>query len=159
MKQALLDRTETCVEGTFGWVRVVNELTGEQIFSCASLERPSTADVSVFPCIPSGSYEFYWRESSPKHPAGVYEAREVPGRTAIQIHSANLAGDEIHGYVSQLDGCIALGRQVVEFNANQKPAGARAQRGVSSSRQTIADFVNVMGHEPFVLTIKEAWTP
>lgn len=155
MKQAILDRTESCDEGTFGWLRVLNELTGEVIFQCASLELPWRDNAPMLSCIPPGRYEFYWRADSPKHGA-VYEAKAVPGRSNIQVHAANLAGDESRGYVKQLDGCIAPGKAVVQFRAGNKPAGERDQRGVAASRATLAELVAVLGKEPFVLTIKEA---
>ena len=155
MRQATLDRTEMCDEGCFGWLRVLNELTGEEVFSCATLELPKRDNRPMVSCIPPGVYEFRWRTDSPSHGA-VYEAVKVPGRTNIQIHPANLAGDESRGYVKQLDGCIAPGRSVVQFRAGNKPAGERDQRGVSASKSATADLVAVLNREPFVLTIKEA---
>ena len=155
MRQALLDRTESCDEGTFGWLRVVDELTGHVLFSCATLELPWRENAPMLSCIPAGVYEFHWRTDSPKH-GECYEAVAVPGRTNIQIHAANLAGDESKGYVKQLDGCIAPGMSVVQFKAGKRPAGDRDQRGVSASKASTAGLVDVLRKEPFVLTIKEA---
>lgn len=155
MLQAILDRTESCDEGTFGWLRVLNETTGDELFACATAELPWRDNAPMISCIPPGRYEFHWREDSPKHGA-VYEAASVEGRSNIQIHAANLAGDESKGYVKQLDGCIAPGRSVVGFRAGNKPAGARDQRGVSASKSALVDLVAVLRKEPFVLTIKEA---
>ena len=155
MRQAILDRTESCDEGTFGWLRVLNELTGDEIFACATVELPWRDNRPMLSCIPAGSYEFRWRKDSPKNGA-CYEAVSVPGRSNIQIHGANLAGDELHGYVKQLDGCIAPGTAVITFRSGNKPAGPRDQRGVSASKSTVAQLVDVLHKEPFVLTIKEA---
>lgn len=155
MKQVILDRTETGDEGTFGWLRVLHELTGEELFACATLELPWRNNAPMLSCIPAGAYEFHWREDSPKHGA-CYEAKLVPGRSNIQIHSANLAGDEDKGFVKQLDGCIAPGKSVIQFRAGNKPAGPRDQRGVSASKAATADLVAALSKEPFVLTIKEA---
>lgn len=155
MKQAILDRTESCDEGTFGWLRILNELTGEELFSCATAELPWRDNKPMLSCIPAGSYEFRWRTDSPSH-GEVYEAVSVPGRSNIQIHPANLAGDELHGYVKQLDGCIAPGSAVIQFRSGNKPAGPRDQRGVAASKSTVAALVAVLGKESFVMTIKEA---
>lgn len=155
MKQAILDRTESCDEGTFGWLRVLNEITAEEVFSCATVELPWRDNKPMVSCIPAGIYVFKWRTDSPAH-GECYEAVMVPDRLNIQIHPANLAGDESKGYVKQLDGCIAPGRSVVQFRSGNKPAGSRDQRGVSASKSATADLVAALGKEPFVLTIKEA---
>ncbi len=155
MKQAILDRTESCDEGTFGWLRVLNELTGDEVFACATVELPWRDNKPMLSCIPAGVYEFRWRTNSPKNGA-CYEAVKVPGRSNIQIHGANLAGDVALGYVKQLDGCIAPGTAVVTFRGGAKPAGHRDQRGISASKSTVGALVAVLDKEPFILTIKEA---
>lgn len=155
MKQAILDRTESGDEGTFGWLRVLNELTGDVVFSCATAELPWRDNAPMLSCIPVGVYEFRWRKDSPAH-GECYEAVKVPGRSNIQIHPANLAGDESKGYTKQLDGCIAPGMSVVQFKAGKKPAGERDQRGVSASKAATQNLVAALRKEPFVLTIKEA---
>ena len=85
---------------------------------------------------------FHWRTDSPAHGA-VYEAdpKTTPGRTNIQIHSANWA--------FQLLGCIALGRSIQEIEL----AVGGKQKGVTSSRDAIAGFVADMGKLPFELEV------
>jgi hypothetical protein len=66
---------------------------------CCTCERPwldNTPDVS---CIPPGSYDFTTYESPTK--GQVWITQDVPGRTNIEVHSAN--------WPSQLEGCIAVG--------------------------------------------------
>lgn len=155
MKQVILDRTESGDEGTFGWLRVLDEVTGEERFACATLELPHRGNAHGLSCVDPGQEIFDWRVDSPKH-GGVYQARPRNGREFVQIHAANLAGDESKGYVKQLDGCIALGTAVVKFRAGNRPAGSRDQRGLSASKSTVAAFVDVLGKESFVLTIKDA---
>lgn len=159
MRQVILDRTESSDEGTFGWLRVLDEVTGDEKFSCATVELPWRDNKPMASCIPPGVYEFRWRKDSPAH-GEVYEMAVGDGqkiaRANIQVHAANLAGDEEKGYVKQLDGCIAPGRSVVQFLAGKKPAGSRDQRGVSASKSTLIDLVAALRKEPFVLTVKEA---
>lgn len=155
MRQAVLQRVESSDEGTFGRLSILNELTGETVFSCATLELPWRDNAHGVSCIPPGVYEFRWRTDSPAH-GECYEAVNVPGRTNIQIHSANLAGDESKGYAKQLDGCIAPGVTVVNFKAGTKPAADRDQRGVAASKSAVAGLVDALRKEPFILTVKEA---
>lgn len=152
MRRVVLTRTETGDEGTFGEIVVDG-------FRCVTLELPWRANAKGRSCIPAGTYVFRWRTDSPAHGA-CYEAdvdEEAPGRTNIQIHSANLAGDVDLGYVAQLLGCIAPGQAVVTFGSNVKPAGELPQRGVAGSRGATAELENVLRHEPFELQI--AWAP
>lgn len=155
MRQARLDRAESGDEGTFGRLSVLNELTGEPVFSCTTLELPWRDNATGISCIPPGVYEFRWRTDSPAH-GECYEAVNVPGRTNIQIHSANLAGDEAKGYVKQLDGCIAPGVTVVTFKAGVNPAGYKDQRGVAASKSAVAGLVEALRKEPFILNVLEA---
>ena len=69
---------------------------------------------------------------TPKHPDGVYQLVDVPGRDAIQIHSAN--------YVSQLEGCIALGMN-------------KTKDGVIASRLAISHIKEYFGVNDWELTI------
>jgi len=166
MKQAVLTRLETDDEGTRGRIDVLHELTGEVIYSCASIELPWRKNKRDRSCAPAGSYLFKGRTDSPKHPGFVYEewddpkteAREdIKDRDNTQIHAANLAGDVEKGYVAQLLGCIAPGLSIVKFRAGLKPAGAKDQLGVSASGTALKQLLAVLNKETFHLTIK--WAP
>ncbi len=58
-------------------------------------------------CIPLGTYTCT-RRYSPKHKQEVFGIDDVPGRSQIEIHSANLA--------SQLLGCVAVGTERGELD-------------------------------------------
>lgn len=164
MKQATLTRLETGPEGTFGRLDIHDEKTGEVVFTCATLELPWRENARGVSCAPAGSYLFKWRTDSPKHGAcyeewddpATPEREDIKDRDNIQIHAANLAGDETQGYVKQLDGCIAPGLSVVKFHAGKKPAGAKDQRGVSASVTATKQLAAALNYETFRLTIKEA---
>lgn len=154
---AHLTRYETGDEGTFGQLRLTDK-KGAQIYSCSTLELPWRDNVRAKSCIPAGVYTFRWRTDSPAH-GEVYEAVVVPARTNIQIHPANLAGDEDKGWVKQLDGCIALGATIMKFLAGHKPAGDKDQRGVSMSKATVHEFVGLTKKEEITVEISWAIVP
>ena len=156
MKRAILTRTETGDQGTFG--RLVVEGTD---FNCVTLELPWRNNASGKSCIPAGTYLFKMT-NSPKHglcyeewddPA-TKEKEDVPDRDHIQIHSANLAGDEAKGYISQLLGCLALGVEAVTFKAGTPPAGDKDQRGISASRATVEAFEKEMDYKQVRLVLQ-----
>jgi hypothetical protein len=65
-----------------------------------------------------------------------YEIKDVPGRSAVLIHSGNTIKD--------IQGCVLLGRN--RGVKNGIPA-------VLDSRAAVADFMAAMGGEPFDLEI------
>ena len=111
-------------------------------FSCFTLELPWRDNQSNISCIPSGEYDATIRKS-PKF--GVtYWVLEVPDRSYILIHSANVAGDVSRGFKSHLNGCIALGR---------KRGTIYGQRAVLISRLAVKDFMAKMRGEDFKFII------
>ena len=69
---------------------------------CYTIELPWRDNHPRVSCIPVGTYIFDAYES-PKH-GQVWMARNVPGRSAIEVHNANLA--------RQLEGCIGVGATI-----------------------------------------------
>ena len=133
-----LVRSPSSPEGTFGaWET-------DDGFKCVDLERPADGE---FPCIPVGTYHVEWIVGvHPAHPA-VYEVMNVPGRSAILIHSAN--------WIEQLLGCIALGASK-EIVSGTWDGMAINHMGITASKATLAEFITHMKQEPFTLTISEA---
>ncbi len=137
MKTATLTRNPPAPDGTFGLV--VSD-TGFKAVTCENTARK----------IPAGTYEAALRYS-PKHAAldfgygrgMVYGLKDVPGRTDIELHPANLA--------SQLEGCIAPGAAVAYFPAPDK----KLVQGVTSSRDAVRALMAEMRGQPFQLIIKE----
>ena len=120
-------RTPSTPQGTFGiWF-----IDGKPF--CVTLERPTEGD---YPCIPPGTYECE-RFDSPKN-GETWLLKDVPGRTMIEIHSANV--------YTQLLGCIAPGRRLGELSG--VPA-------VLESKLAMRDLFMKLG-DSFVLTIIDA---
>ncbi len=144
VRKATLTRYETGDEGTFGILTIGDPAA--PAFRCYTVELPWRENRNGVSCIPTGEYLFKWRTDSPKHGScyeewdnpATPEAEDVPGRSNVQIHAANLAGDMEKGFISQLLGCIAPGAGVAKFPAGVKPAGSKDQMGVTESGKTLA---------------------
>ncbi len=141
---AILIREPSTDAGTFGKLTINN---GE--WSCVTGELPWRDNDKGSSCIPPGKYLCKWI-NSPKH-AECYQVTDVPERDMIEIHSANYMGDPMKVnpvtdtfYISQLLGCIALGREVGMLDG---------QKAILKSKETIADFERRMGTNDFTLEI------
>jgi len=124
-------------QGTFG--RFVLE-DGTTFFS---LELPWHDNKRRVSCIPAGVYTCHMI-NSPKH-GECYQVMDVPDRDMIEIHIANVAGDEDKGFIAELLGCITLGKTI---------GFLRGQLAVINSRSAIEEFEKKMEKKDFQLTIK-----
>ena len=139
MRFALLTRTETSDEGTFGTLEIAGH-------SFATGELPDRGNQPEVSCIPAGTYVCTWNFSN-RFKREMYQVLDVPDRTGVRIHSANFMGDKSLGYRAELNGCIALGRSIGTLNN---------QRAVITSRAAVEDFENLMGGEDFELQIVDS---
>lgn len=149
MNVVILRRDQSDDEGTFGVLDAFAKDGG--LFSFQTLELPWRENAKGVSCVPAGDYVFRWRTDSPKH-GECYEAdpdAEAPGRTNIQIHAANLAGDEAKGWKAELLGCIALG-----LKRGSLDIGGRRQSAVLSSKQAVRQFADLMERKAFQLSIR-----
>lgn len=111
-------------------------------FTCVTGELPWRDNTPNKSCIPAGEYECHpW--SSAKYPKA-YEVRGVPNRSAILIHQGNFCGDVDKGLPSNVEGCILVGESVGTLNGH---------KAVMNSKETLDKLVDVIGTEPFTLTI------
>ena len=115
-----------------------------------SLELPWRDNETGKSCIPIGTYTCKWL-NSPKH-GWCYHLVDVPGRSFIEVHSANYGGDVDKGRVSELLGCIALGLSVGVMYPDNHPA----QMAILSSKAAIAAFNEKMQQQDFMLVINNA---
>lgn len=144
MKKVTIIRGPSTDAGTFGTLSV------DDGWNCKTGELPWRDNENGKSCIPSGVYTCKWI-MSPKH-GPCYQVMNVPGRSMIEIHSANFVGDsECSGMDCQLLGCIALGSEV-GFLRNS--SGSK-QRAVLNSMATVNEFNSHMGNMDFTLIIKD----
>lgn len=124
-RRVVLTRQPSTPEGTFG------KLVVDSGYSCVTVEKPWLANARDQSCIPDGTYLCTWRWSS-KHSCNLYHVENVPDRSGVEFHSAN-----VH---EQLLGCIAPGQDYEDFVAgslgSQLPSVT--MRGVVHSRRALA---------------------
>lgn len=137
---AILQREKSTDGGTFG------KLTLPDGTSYNTLELAWRNNESGKSCIPPGTYKVQTR-NSPKFGPGVYEVMNVPGRSAILIHSGNYAGNVDKGQKSNVQGCIMLG-----FSRSVQSG----QPMINESKAAMQSFMDKMGGRPFTLTIVSA---
>lgn len=138
-----LYRIKSTDEGTFG----ILAHEGNWWYSLELPDRENRRNISR---IPSGSYDVSLRYS-PHFKKKLYHVKRVPNRSFILIHGANFAGDTKKGWQTHLHGCIALGKQVVEFRNKY----GKMQKGIGSSGLAVAEMTRYLEGEPFRLTIKD----
>ena len=146
MKTLKLIRTETSEQGTFGTLYDGNTslcATGELPKHAGN---PSIENERQTDCIPTGTY-LCKIVNSPKF-GRVYGVTDVPGRSAILIHSGNFCGDAAKGFKSHVLGCIILGEIKGVLDG---------QKAVLSSKRALATFMERMANEPFSLVIEEQY--
>ena len=97
-------------------------------FKCFSLELPSINNEQDISCIPSGTYDYYAR-NSPSNGL-VLELRAVPNRRYIQIHSGN--------FTRQILGCILVGDSIKYLDSDQIP-------DVTNSKATLRKVLELAG--------------
>lgn len=138
MRVGTLVRTSSGEAGTFGL------LVFDQM-SFHTAELPWKDNAVGESCIPPGWYDVVW------NPVGVhkgYEIPAVPGRTNIEIHVGNWAGDKRRGLRTDTDGCILLGldrRTILE------------QAAIGRSEKAIKELHALMAEEPWRLLIVKGY--
>jgi hypothetical protein len=137
---AVLRRGPSTDQGTFGVLRFGKT-------TCRSLELPWRANVRQRSCIPPGSYSCAIVQS--RRFGRVYHVQDVPGRDAVLMHPANLAGDLELGWTSQLQGCIAPCQQLGAMRNN---AGVMQAAGLVS-RPAVSALMSWADGRPFTLEI------
>lgn len=153
MRTVVLMRDRTGDSGTFGRI-VIDD--GTRFFTG---ELPWRNNLRGKSCIPPGSYLCTWLLSR-KH-GWCYHVTNVPGREAVEIHSANWMGDSgcqnpatKRFYVCQLEGCIAPGMALGTLESQDAVLdSAHALEGFEKS------FAQPDGsHEPFQLIVHDVQT-
>lgn len=139
--RAILTRISTSDEGTKG------ELVIDGEFRIFTLELPWRDNKVRRSCIPAGTYSCTITDS-PKF-GRVYCVNDVPGRSAILIHSGNFAGDVKQNYRSDVAGCIILGTQFGNIDG---------QLAVLNSRLAKKEFMEFTDERPFQLIIEDEVT-
>lgn len=91
-------------------------ITIDNVLLCHTLERPWLDNQHDISCIPTGTYSVTYNYS-PHLEKLTWELLDVPGRTNIRIHPANLIGE--------LLGCIAPCESITINNGSLFGANSR----------------------------------
>ncbi len=138
VRTAILTRTETSNEGTFGL------LATDSGFQCYTGEDPWRGNAKDISCVPE-LVVIVQRIVSPKH-GPCYCLTDVPGgRTMCEIHKGNWCGDRAKGFKSDVEGCLIVG------NAIGSLAG---QACVLNSKDALERLEADHEYLPFQLTIR-----
>ncbi len=130
--KVLLNRYSDDGKETIGKLYVLNK-KGYILFECETLELPWKDNQSNVSCIPAGQYKVKkrWSEKYNEH----FHITGVPNRDYILIHPAN--------YVSQLRGCVAVGRDLADINND-------GLMDVTSSKATLSELLTILPSEFFI---------
>jgi len=140
MIKATLKRGPSTDQGTFGVLTFGADVVH-------SLELPWRGNMRQKSCIPVGTYKCALVKS-PRF-GSVYGIQNVPGRTHVLIHSANLAGDVDKGWTTQLHGCISLH---MRSGVMRNTAGVMQQAGLVS-KPAVSRLMEWADGQPFELEI------
>lgn len=139
MIRATLIRDVSSDHGTFGLGRII-----APGFKAFTGELPWRDNARGLSCIPEGEYRFIWA-LSPRFKRYTYRAVDVPGRSGVLIHSANLMGDKTIGLVAQLEGCISLGDALGYI---------KGQRALLISKPAVRRFEALLNKQDFILEVR-----
>ena len=126
----LIERFKVTEDYTYGRCTVFND-SQTPVFSSLSLERGWLNNEKNISSIPTGIFECKW-EYSPKFDSMLWEIYGVEGRAECKFHVAN--------FVSDLNGCIALGNRLADLNSDDI-------LDIANSKDAVIAFIGSLGSE------------
>jgi len=97
---------------TVGHLSVIDDCK-EEVYTCHTVELPNKDNQRNISCILEGIYDVQKEKPNAHFKYVHFSILNVPNRSGIMIHITN--------YVSQLRGCIAPGRDLVDMNGDRLP--------------------------------------
>lgn len=146
MLRLVLQRFDQGDQGTFGRIDIFPIGNISANFALYTGELPDRDNAPNLSCVPPRIYRVEWTYS-PVFRRWTYQLVDAAPRTGIRAHSANLMGDRLKGYHSQLNGCIALG---------EKMGWIEGQKALLLSAPAVRRFEMTMDRQPFELEIVNA---
>jgi hypothetical protein len=127
--------------GSFGTMTL-----GELSWPC--LELPYRNNQNGLSRILPGNYtaKLAWSEHFGRD---LYHLQDANGRHAIEIHSANFAGDILLGWKSQLHGCVAPGKAIGQLDRGD----GVMQNALLQSRQALEEFMAAANGEDLEIEV------
>lgn len=135
-----IHREPSTDEGTFGKAILLDD-EDQIVGRYESLELPDRGNQRGISCILPGLYESDLIDS-PHFQRKVYLLRNVPGRSSVELHSANWGGDKALGWHSDLRGCMAVGRGRAHLTP---PDTGVSQAAITSSTAALNEVIELAG--------------
>jgi Family of unknown function (DUF5675) len=125
----IINRYQSSDKQTLGEMTVMDD-SGDEVFSCKTLELPWKDNQSNVSCIPTATYTVKSRYSDrfKNH----FHIQDVPNRTWILIHPGN--------YYTQIQGCVLVGEGFADINKD-------GYMDVVSSKHTMSKLLELMPDE------------
>ena len=110
MDRLVIQRGQSTDQGTPGSAELLNA-AGIELWKGADMELPDRGNAPEISRIPAGVYTaiYAWSNTFQRK---VYHVQNVPGRSAVEIHIGNFAGDKSKGFRSDVLGCTVLGTEI-----------------------------------------------
>lgn len=110
MDRLTIDRGSSTDQGTLGSAEL-NNAAGITLWQAHSIELPWRDNAPDLSCIDPGVYvaKYLWSDHFQRK---VYHLQNVPGRSAVELHVGNVAGDTTKGFKSDVLGCTVFGTEV-----------------------------------------------
>ena len=154
MKSLIISRAAPGLDadqGTFGSAVLLDD-DGTQLGQWVSLELPDRYNTPNISRIPAGTFTAHL-QYSPHFNMALFHLQGVPGRSYVEIHMANWAGDTAKGWWSDLDGCIALG---LHRGVLMPPKTGKMQNAILQSMVALNQFMELAGPDDLQVKISNA---
>jgi len=139
MKRLILTRDDTSEQGTFS-IGILWD-SDDELGRWQWAELPWRDNAAGVSCVPAGTYSAVLVQS-PHFGFPVYQLTNVPGRSAVEIHPGNVAGDTAKGYRSDVRGCACPG-----ITRGTLVEGSVQQKGVLQSQKAFQWFMAACGED------------
>ena len=160
MKTLLISRVDGLTdeaEGTFGAAMLLDTsgnrvpcLDGTTPTWC-SLELPWRNNAPGVSRIPAGIYKAVL-EYSPHFSRVLFHLLDVPGRSYVEVHAANWAGDVAKGFYSDLEGCISIGMHLAVLTP---PRTGHPQKAIAQSGFALDQLMSTVGNDDFRIDVRD----
>lgn len=134
--KCVLDRFKGTHEYTLGTMTVKVAERWDRwktIFVCKTLELAWNDNQNKISCIPEGTYPLVF-EYSESFKQNLWELKQVPDRSEVKIHALT--------DVTQLEGCIGVGREHKEFRPGVM--------GITYSGDTLKEFHSALNGQKYL---------
>lgn len=142
MDRLVISRKPSTDQGTPGTAELLNA-AGIELWVGVDMELPDRGNAPDISRILAGVYvaKYYFSSLFGRN---VYHLQDVPGRTSVEVHIGNFAGDKSLGWYSDVLGCTVLGTEIGKL-VPPHPGYTRPQTACLNSTVAYDAFVAATG--------------